>query len=219
MKTSSQRTTAAAMRVIIKIKHDEMAGLLGCSPFTIHSIESGRRKLSKELAMRMSLETGIAAEWLLAGNPKAPPISSKGGPYSQEVFERTRAERAQLDKAGEHWKMFDALDLTARMVAILLNAGTRGRYPLARYKAYKMMDRLREEFGQAESLYAPVTPGSCHTGESLAILEKMRKGCKKATAQLGAIFKRSAKGKPSVTVEVNGFKFTFRKAPGMGGVY
>ena len=49
-----------------------MAEFLGCSVDTIQSIETGRLKLSDELAGRISLETGVSLKWLLDDDVSGP---------------------------------------------------------------------------------------------------------------------------------------------------
>ena len=45
------------------------------STATIQAIELGKLKLSEELAIKISLETGVSAKWLLAGDVGAKPTS------------------------------------------------------------------------------------------------------------------------------------------------
>jgi hypothetical protein len=58
-----------------------MADWAGCSPGLIQSIETGRRRLSTEIALRISNSTGVDATWLMSNDSDAPMINSAGGPY------------------------------------------------------------------------------------------------------------------------------------------
>src|SRR5689334_1547490 len=85
MSAYKKRTPAAVLRAILGIKDHEWADLLGCSPFTIHSLECGRLKISDEMAHRMSIESGISPDWLLAGDARAKPVSLYDQPYTKTL--------------------------------------------------------------------------------------------------------------------------------------
>jgi transcriptional regulator with XRE-family HTH domain len=167
MRTSTQRTTSAVLRFKLQIKDVEMAELLGCSTATIHSLESGRLKLSDAMAMRMFHETGISPEWLLAGDPKAPPVSVLGDPFDKATFDRAQASKASRDTRSEDVLWLDVLDFSARLGAILVSARSGKKYYLARYKAWKAVEALGKEFGQELSIYSPTGSSLSADGEFL----------------------------------------------------
>ena len=72
----------------------ELADLIGCARLTVHTLESGKLKLSEAMAEKISLHTGVSQHWLLNPKRKLPPICERDPqrPYTVEVFNMTRAE-------------------------------------------------------------------------------------------------------------------------------
>jgi hypothetical protein len=58
-----------------KFDQEQFARLIGCSVWKLRNIELGRTELDELLARKISDETGIACEWLLENNTKAPLIA------------------------------------------------------------------------------------------------------------------------------------------------
>jgi hypothetical protein len=145
MRTSSKKTTAAVLRAIIGgtkgpkgMKVDEWAEILDRSPHTVHDLESGRLKLSRELAKKMSYESGISIGWLLDDDPEAPPVSADGQPY-KKYFAHVEENKVKVN----------ALELFRIICAILVNANRKRNFHLAAYRTWKAIDELRTEFGEA----------------------------------------------------------------------
>jgi len=171
MRTSTRKTTAAVLREILGIKDFEMAEILDRTVHTIHSLESGRLKLSPELATNMFHETGISLDWLLNEDPNAPPISGRGEPYSKEIFEKAQAEKIYYDQPHPVFRNFDALGSCARLIAILESASTHKNYHLALYKIRTALDLLQGEFGMDESLYQYAGPHHVNDGMAVTLLK------------------------------------------------
>jgi transcriptional regulator with XRE-family HTH domain len=72
MPASKEVHCLALMRKILRLKQSELAALAECSVATIQSIELNRLKLSKGLATRISLATGVNYDWLLDNDIKKP---------------------------------------------------------------------------------------------------------------------------------------------------
>src|SRR5215831_21391495 len=142
MRTSSKRTTAAVLRSIIGIKDWEMAKLLDCSISTIYSVESGRLKLSEALGTRMFHETGISLNWLLAGNPEAPPISERDEPYTRAIYTRAQAEKEGFNNRHADLLAMDEVGLCARVIAILEAANKNKNYFMVNYELSKALQVL-----------------------------------------------------------------------------
>jgi hypothetical protein len=157
MRTSLKRTTLAVLRSIIGVKDNEMAEILQCSCPTIHSVESGRLKLSDDLARRVSHETGISLSWLLNGDVKAPPISANHRPFTRELYESHRATKTL--PAGMEFSPVEMASFYGQLRAILVSADCRSDYQIAAYKVEKMITALAAEFGRDESVYS----GDAHT--------------------------------------------------------
>lgn len=168
MRTSSRKTTTAVLREILGIKDFEMAGILDRKVHTIHSLESGRLKLSQELATKMFHETGISLDWLLNGDPAAPPVSGRGEPYTRVKFEQAQAEKIHYDQPHPVFRNNNALGFCARLIAILESASARKNYHMALYKVHTALDSLQGEFGMDESLYQYA--GRHHVNNSMAVM-------------------------------------------------
>ena len=150
MRVSERKTTAAELRHIIGITTDKWAKLLDRSEPTIHSLESGRLKLSADLALIMNYESGISIKWLLDGNPKAPPVAEFGEKYSREFFEKVQARKKYFAHVEENKVKINLLELFRIICAILVNANRKRNFHLAAYRTWKAIDELRVEFGEAK---------------------------------------------------------------------
>jgi transcriptional regulator with XRE-family HTH domain len=161
MAKPQSKTTVSVLRSIIGIPARELAELTGRSIHTIKSVESGRLALSEELALKMSIETGISAEWLLNGDPQAQPIPNDLNPippghpsglFTKGYFEKRRADRAEgrdelntLDGAHD----WDAANLFAIRTAAVKSHNAR----LVRYRISKFLAELEKEFGRDEKTF------------------------------------------------------------------
>ena len=186
MRTSTRKTTAAVLREILGIKDFEMAEILDRTVHTIHSLESGRLKLSPELATKMFHETGISLDWLLKGDPTAPPISGRGEPYTRAKFDQAQAEKINYDQPNPIFRNIDTLGFCARLIAILESASSRKNYQMALYKVNRALDSLRGEFGMDENLYKHNGPNHVNNGMAVPLL----KGILLREKQLEDRFKR-----------------------------
>lgn len=130
-------------------KDTHMAELLGCSKFTVHSLESGRLDLSDEMAAKIVHETGISQSWLLGGNPKAPAVTDSGEPYSRATFDRIRFQHAEGKEPSDVLFPFNQdLAFCGELLAILARARKHAKFGLASFKVRRFLKTLREEFGQ-----------------------------------------------------------------------
>jgi transcriptional regulator with XRE-family HTH domain len=99
MRPSPLRHPLAVLRLILKMGQAELAELCGCSTPTIQAVELCKLPLSKGLAVRVAEATGISVEWLLNGDPEAPPKVGRAlgtmllprSRYTYEVYENHRA--------------------------------------------------------------------------------------------------------------------------------
>jgi transcriptional regulator with XRE-family HTH domain len=152
MRPSPLRHPLAVLRQVIGLGQKELADLIKKSPATIQAIELGKLKLSEELALKISVETGVSIKWLLNGDPQAEPAIEFGplpGPeerFTREHFEWVRAERTQSREGGIillglPW--YDAV----RLDAIKHAATESGNWKLVNYRISKFLDELESEFG------------------------------------------------------------------------
>jgi len=158
MRTSSKKTTPAVLRSILGITDVEMAELLGCSPSTIHSVESGRLKLSESLALRMSLVTGVDLMWLLDGDTSKPPTCQyQRRPYSRSEFEDWQLSKTKWLRVGKTQRAINIVRYFAQLRAILESANKRGGgdYIMTQHKVGVAIEALRtEQFGQDSLRFA-----------------------------------------------------------------
>jgi hypothetical protein len=157
MRTSSRKTTAAVLRVIIGgekgIKVPEWAEILERSPHSIHDLESGRLKLSPALATKINYETGISIGWLMDGNPAAPPIAQDGREYTKAIYDEVQARKKRFATVASNLVIAtNAFQFCDNICAILVNANRKQRYHLALYRTSKAIQELRTEFGEAKEL-------------------------------------------------------------------
>lgn len=150
------------------MKVPEWAELLDRSPHTVHDLESGRLKLSRELAKKMSYESGISIGWLLDDDPEAPPVSADGQPYTKAIYEEVRARKKYFAHVEENKIKVNALELFRIICAILINANRKRNFHLAAYRTWKAIDELRTEFGEASDVntYEGVL---AYVGDALAL--------------------------------------------------
>ena len=194
-----------------------MAEILKCSCPTIHSVECGRLKLSEKLAMRIAHETGVAVDWLLAGDPGAPALDQSGNAYTTQTYFAWRAKRRSLvDPFQAELSEFQvkfALGNFQRALDIIFKAAHAKReVPLAAYKISKAINDWQKEFGVPEGAGAErpevfmAALGSNSWTQHLATLrrrqffarrKKNTRG-KSATSDKGrAVKQRSGKQQPS----------------------
>jgi DNA-binding XRE family transcriptional regulator len=150
-----------------------MAEILGCSTATIHSIESGRLKLSKNLATKIVHETQISPKWLLSGDVNAPPISAKDEPYTSKIFDRAQVDKIRRDHPGDHILLFEEIGFCAMLAAILENAHEKRSYFMANYKISQALQSLRNEFGQDLQAYPSIDPQRIILWRAVLLLNRL----------------------------------------------
>jgi hypothetical protein len=147
MRTSTKRTPVAILRALIGLKDWELAELVGCGKTSIHSLESGRMRLSASMAERFGTETGVSTDWLLAGDPELPPIDRSGEPYTKNVFAEFQASKACLDNSDKRTSMYLADLFGSVMGEIIEAARQKSKVALVTFKISEFLMRLQKEFG------------------------------------------------------------------------
>jgi len=183
MRHSSQKHNVARLRVKLnkfeKFDQEQFAKLIGCSVWKLRNIELGRTPLDELLARRISDETGIACEWLLKNDTKAPLIAAespvipdrrgrftvaackravlmreRGVPFTIEAYKRTRLLR-DLGVPTERESL--ALGLGS-MYAIIFYAWMRAMFStkhadIALWKTGKFLEQLAREHGHSRDVF------------------------------------------------------------------
>jgi transcriptional regulator with XRE-family HTH domain len=156
VKPSTLRHPVAVLRKICGLYQKEFADKIGCSRIYVQKIEQtpehGGQKLSSKLAQRISHETGVSLDWLLGGDPSAPPVSAKGEPYTRDTYKKVETQRIYSDRPKDWYFSMDFLSMAGRLRSILANAAGRDRkrpkYSMAAYETRKFLDELTKEYGE-----------------------------------------------------------------------
>jgi transcriptional regulator with XRE-family HTH domain len=204
VKPSFLRHPVAILREICGRYQKEFAELIGCSRIYVQKIEQtpehGGQRLSEKLASRISHETGISIKWLLDADPKAPPISERGEPYTREIFERTQAEKKWFDQPHPGVRRSNAIGFCAQLFAILENANAQEKYYMATYKVDEAIKELQQEFGQDLRVYPVTDPKVVAFGPALEIFrqlmahgQKVDEEARRAAAVMDAQKKQSSR--------------------------
>jgi transcriptional regulator with XRE-family HTH domain len=147
MSKSELRTKVAVLRSVIGLSVGEFAALVGKSPYTIKSLESGRLKLSKGLAILISKKTGVALRWLLDETQTGPPFTRDNEPFTKESYDRHAASvMAKIKDAQRNQPEFLG-DLLTQLLKALEDHPD---FPLAVYRTESFMSDLMMEFRARE---------------------------------------------------------------------
>jgi DNA-binding XRE family transcriptional regulator len=86
--------TIRKLRNLCELSQDQLAQMVDCARLTIHGLEAGKLKLSPKMAIKIACHTGVSPDWLLANDPRTPPVchADPAQPYTREVYARRRAE-------------------------------------------------------------------------------------------------------------------------------
>lgn len=139
-------------------------------PVTIQKIELLQLALSEELANEIAQQTGVSVEWLLAGDPRKPPVTSSSSSSSdddseelvtQESFEQVQAQLRNSIK-GQHADRIhmDIAKNLGLMASALVSAHRSGKYGLCEYKLSKALEGLENQFGRSEDFHPSKIPQS-----------------------------------------------------------
>jgi transcriptional regulator with XRE-family HTH domain len=93
------RSNLRQLRDVLALTQPQLASLAGCSQHLIHSIETGRARLSAKVANEISRRTGISDAWL-TGDLQAPMVALDGKPFTLETFQQR--ERDYHFSRGPH---------------------------------------------------------------------------------------------------------------------
>ena len=149
MRTSPLRHKLARLRLFLNLGQKEMADLAGCSRRAIQSVELRTLKLSEELARKISNETGIAVDWLLENDLKAPLTSVRLGPFRIEDYNETRALRdlGAPSMAGLFTMAWGGEPMTIALYAWMRAIFATKDGDIALWKTGKFVEKLAERYG------------------------------------------------------------------------
>jgi transcriptional regulator with XRE-family HTH domain len=152
---SQRKTTVAALRHLLGLSVEEFAKLIGKSPTTVNSLETGRLKLSEETAFTIAKQTGVEMVWLLKGRPKDKPYifdesTGEDRPYTREDYEiiQARKEAQPPSKINQDRLILCGLGSVLNWLPIHAKALQDGKGYLAHYLMRECLEELAERLGQ-----------------------------------------------------------------------
>jgi transcriptional regulator with XRE-family HTH domain len=145
MRHSSQKHNVARLRVFLGEKQEQFAVLIGCSVHTLQSIETGRLKLSEEVARRISVATGVHLRWVLENDLEAEIVGSRGHPFTKSDFECVQANKKIGSSEFMRFMVADyGASFYGQIRALLSSAVKR--------ELAKFLEDCRREFGHDKKL-------------------------------------------------------------------
>ena len=93
MAHSKNRTTLAVLRSHLGPfgGEHEFAAIIGRSASWVNKVSAGRIYLTRDTALRISIETGVCPEWLLRNDPSMPPVAAESRlPFDNAFFNNYR---------------------------------------------------------------------------------------------------------------------------------
>jgi transcriptional regulator with XRE-family HTH domain len=120
MRNLAKRHVLASVRRTCGLTQKQLAQLLGVSAISVQRIEQGSLKLSEELAETAQRQLDISAEWLLANDPKIPPLSSRNAYWTKDLYEFRQGSRFTVSEkrlSGRESAFQVNLELTPEQLA------------------------------------------------------------------------------------------------------
>jgi hypothetical protein len=93
MAHSKDRTTLAVLRSHLGSLggEHELASIIGRSPSWVNKVSAGRIYMTRDAALRISMETGVCPEWLLQNDPAVPAVAAESAvPFDNAFFKKYR---------------------------------------------------------------------------------------------------------------------------------
>jgi hypothetical protein len=93
MAHSRNRTTLAVLRSHLGSfgGEPELASIIGRSASWVNKVSAGRIHMTRDIALRISMETGVCPEWLLQNNPATSPVAAESRlPFNNAFFSKYR---------------------------------------------------------------------------------------------------------------------------------
>jgi hypothetical protein len=130
--------------------------VLGCNRNSLQQIELGRLRLSRKMAEKIALHTGVDISWLLSNRYRLPPgcRGDPSEPYTREVYRQTRAE---ISEPRNHPLDLRSLENNLAIAYHELNAAAEEAYRTGRliyfyYELREFLEELQKEWPAATKL-------------------------------------------------------------------
>ena len=124
MRISPLRTPLAVLRKFTGLTLPDFASQVGIDVGYLQNIELARRALRPAPALKISRATGISADWLMAGDPKARMIDREGKAYTSERWALAKKTRRWKPTTAQAIKQNDAANRMSRRIQSILSAAT-----------------------------------------------------------------------------------------------
>jgi hypothetical protein len=150
-----------------------LAELVGTSRPTIQAVELGKLALSRGLADRVSLHTGVSRSWLLDNKYNVQPTCQRDAhEYTKRIFEMTRAEidDPRTDPVDRLVQFKTLGSVYWRLGAMLLEAYRANKTIYFHHKLRLFLEDVEIEFPRAKDL--PVSDDPKRTAVDLRKLLK-----------------------------------------------
>ena len=166
MRKSNNEHVIALVRNVIGFTQKDFADLAGCSTRTIQAIELGSLDLSRKLATKISIETGMSVECLLQNDVDKPLLNTWRRPFTKLHFENINAVHQQPLTGDLIERLPDSLLAAyANLRSIFAVASRQGETAWLKAFSYlvQAINELRHEVDSSKrerALYAghPLTP-------------------------------------------------------------
>ncbi len=153
MRPSLGKSCLAVLRSIVGLTQGQLAELADVSRPTIQAIELGKLTLSRRLAEKISLHTGVSMRWLLNNRYKVLPTCERepARPYTNQIFEWTRAEiEDPRTEPGDCLHQYKTLETVFwQLGTMLLKAYRDKKTVYFQHKLRLFLEDLVKEFPQA----------------------------------------------------------------------
>jgi transcriptional regulator with XRE-family HTH domain len=140
---SELRTKVAVLRSVMDCSVEEFANLVKKSPYSIKSLESGRLKLSDELAAKISELTNVSLAWLLDDELTGQPVDIAGKPLTRDELQ-SYVVAAMYKKMPR--KRAYAVAYAGFLEGLIEDAAETPHFNLALYRVGKFLTEFQREF-------------------------------------------------------------------------
>lgn len=158
----ARRHVLARVRIEAGLSQKELAKLLGVAGITVQKIEQGKLKLSEELAQKVQNELDVSAAWLLANDPKMPPVTFRGGSWAKIWYEYTQALRLDrnfaLDESADAFTAWQIEELSAKIASLLRASKGTPKQGILLHRLRQSLSELAEQFPTDEAVLAQHAP-------------------------------------------------------------
>lgn len=120
---SALRHTLAVLRLVTGLGQKQLAAMTDCRPRTIQAVELGQNSLSTELAQKITDETGVDLDWLIADDISKPARARTGCNYTRATFVAWQKKIGKADRQILARKLVEENDKLMQVVKAVADTG------------------------------------------------------------------------------------------------